>query len=568
VKPSIVFSLLFVLLCELASLDSLWLSQVHAAPDLTALTPAYGQRGATLQVDAAGTFAVWPVRAWVNRSGITIAAGEKGKLTLTISPDATPGIYFIRLLDDTGASKPASFLVGNMPGFLEQEPNDAPQQPQVLELPAAVFGKLEKRGDVDCFAIQASQGELLVAKMMANPLFGTAMDGVLQICDQRGFVLQQVDDVIGMDPQIAVKIPRDGTYLVRAFAFPATPDSTIAFAGGADYRYLIKITTGPLIDFAFPLALPQSTAEIRPAETAGSQKAIDRAITLHGWNLPESAPPSLAAFGSDLAVYSKDFGGMFLIESTPDDVVCWSEAEAVARKLDFANTTVISGTIATRSEIDLFNFTGKKDEHVRIEIDGRKIGFDIDPKITINRIENDMNKQVAEQDDASQSEADPRIDFKVPLDGDYQLEVTDAVEGFGDRYRYRLRIEPIRPTYTLTIGQGEISVAANDKTFELEVNVNRLDGCKSAIGISATGLPDFVKCEKVISQPEGDSSQKVKLTFVIDGDHSFQDVIRISGVEEQQPDEAKHLVYAVFAAPAKTELDELLLTIQATAAAK
>ena len=45
-------------------------------------------------------------------------------------------------------------------------------------------------------------------------------------------MLAQNNDYHGLDPQVRLPVPEDGTYIVRMFAFPATPDSSIGFAGG------------------------------------------------------------------------------------------------------------------------------------------------------------------------------------------------------------------------------------------------------------------------------------------------------------------------------------------------
>src|SRR5437763_3466184 len=104
-----------------------------APPTLTYLFPAGAQRGTTVEVTAAGTFERWPVGAWVSGGGVVAKAGkEKGKLSVTVAPDAVPGTYWVRLHDGQGASALRPFLVGTLPEVLEKEPNDDPKKPQAL----------------------------------------------------------------------------------------------------------------------------------------------------------------------------------------------------------------------------------------------------------------------------------------------------------------------------------------------------------------------------------------------------------------------------------------------------
>src|SRR4051794_12721526 len=100
-------------------------SLTAAPPVVNYLFPPGGQRGTTVQVTAAGSFDTWPAKSWVSGHGVTVAAGkEKGKLTVTVSADAMPGTYWLRLYDDNGASAPRPFIVGTLPEVAEAEPND------------------------------------------------------------------------------------------------------------------------------------------------------------------------------------------------------------------------------------------------------------------------------------------------------------------------------------------------------------------------------------------------------------------------------------------------------------
>ena len=100
------------------------------------------------------------------------------------------------------------------------------------------------------------------------------MDAVLQVVSADGFVLAQNDDDVGRDPRIVFEAPAAGTYIVRLFAFPATPDSSIRFAGGSAFVYRLTLTTGGFLDHAFPLAVGRDGP---------------RAVEAIGWNIPEDS---------------------------------------------------------------------------------------------------------------------------------------------------------------------------------------------------------------------------------------------------------------------------------------
>lgn len=71
--------------------------------------------------------------------------------------------------------------------------NDAPAQAQVLTLPAAVAGVLEREGDVDCYAFQARKGDRFTFQIAARPL-NSALDSILRILDGKGETLAENDD--------------------------------------------------------------------------------------------------------------------------------------------------------------------------------------------------------------------------------------------------------------------------------------------------------------------------------------------------------------------------------------
>src|SRR5262245_5397514 len=247
-----------------------------APPTVTYLFPAGAQQGTLAEVQAAGTFDPWPVDAWCSAKGVEVHAGKaKGALQVKVAADAPAGLYWIRLFNADGASRLCPFFVGTLPELTETEPNDDPKKPQRLAgSECVVNGRLTPANDVDHFAVPLKKGQTLVASVEANRTLGSPMDAVMHVLSPQGFVAAENNDTHGLDPQIAFPAPRDGDYVVRLFAFPATPDSGIRFAGGETFVYRLTLTTGGYADHAFPLAV--SLKDPGP-------------VRLAGWNLPDAA---------------------------------------------------------------------------------------------------------------------------------------------------------------------------------------------------------------------------------------------------------------------------------------
>jgi hypothetical protein len=148
-----------------------------APPNVTHLFPAGARQGTTVEVTAGGTFDRWPVSVWSNAKGVEAKAGkDKGKLSVTVAADATPGLCLLRLHTVDGASPLRPFLVGTLAEVNEQEPNDDPKKPQAVTTPVTVNGVLQKAGDVDLFAVTLAKGQTLVAALDANRALGSPPD--------------------------------------------------------------------------------------------------------------------------------------------------------------------------------------------------------------------------------------------------------------------------------------------------------------------------------------------------------------------------------------------------------
>src|SRR5688572_23165970 len=133
---------IFSALCLCASVVGL---ASAAPPTLPPLFPAGAQRGTTVELPGA-------TKLWSNDKSLAIEpAKDKGKFLVKVAADSVPGTYWLRSVNDDGASNLRPFIVGMLPEIVEKEPNDEPKLPQPISESCIVNGKLSKSGDVDCF---------------------------------------------------------------------------------------------------------------------------------------------------------------------------------------------------------------------------------------------------------------------------------------------------------------------------------------------------------------------------------------------------------------------------------
>lgn len=470
-----------------------------APPSLTYFFPAGAQQGKTVEISAGGTFARWPVQAWTNRKGVAIKpAKDKGKFAVTIASDAVPGVCWIRLHDEQGASELRPFFIGTVPEMMETEPNDAAAKPQVLAaLPVAVNGRLGKSGDVDCFAVRLRKGETLVAALEANRTLGSPLDGVLQLLSADGFVLEENNDDCGLDPRIVFTAPKDGVYVVRAFAFPAEPDAGIQFAGGETYIYRLTLTTGGFADRAFPLAA-------RRGESA--------TIEIRGWNIPNEAKTRTvkAANLGPLALWHPRLANALPLLVEPHRCLVESEPNDRKKPQAIEMPATISGHIDPPGDLDVFAFAAKKGQRLSFRLDARSAGSQLDPLL---RLTDTSGKRLAQADDATAGKPgsrDTALTFTVPQDGSYRLEVSDQNGHGGQRHFYRLRATLAEPDYALTLTTDRFTLAAG-KPLAIPLAIDRRDGFDRAIEISVEGLPDGVTAKPVQSTGAAGKSATLNL---------------------------------------------------------
>lgn len=476
---------------------------VAAPPEVASFFPTGVQRGQSAEIVASGKFDNWPPSVWTEHPGLSIEpAADKGKLKVVCSADASPGIHWVRLIDGEGASPPRPLLVGILPEVVEQEPNDEPAKPQTIQGSQVVSGKLAKRGDVDTFAVQLTAGQTLVADLIANEILGSPMDGVLQLCSSSGQVLRQQHDTRGLDPRIVFTASHSETYLVRLFAFPASPDSSINFAGGDGYVYRLTVTTGPFADHALPLAIARgAAADLTLAGQNLTSPGVRLEPAVHYWrdrwfwHPPEASGflPLLLVDHPSLVVEQPASGTVPPVVPVPVTLTGWLAAPQQQ------NVVAIAAT------------TGQK---VEIQVEASSLGYDLDPVVTIA---DSSGKMVAEADDGRRNERDVRLEFNPAADGQYLVTIRDLHGRGGSRQVYRCTIRHPAPDFSLSLSGGSFRVAAG-ATVEVPVLIDRQGGFKSAIEIMAEHLPAGVTAAAVTSPAEGEQAKQVKLLLTAAAD--------------------------------------------------
>ncbi len=507
-------------------------------PALRRIYPPGAQQGTTIEVAALGDAPKWPVKIWTDHPGLQFEAlKDKGKFRVVVAADVPVGIHHVRFYDDDNSTDPMRFVVGLIAESVEQETNDSAKEATTIKsLPICLSGVLEKRGDVDTFAVELEAGQTLVADVSAQQSLRSPVDISLQVCSEKGTVLAQNLDHLGLDPHVQFTARNKGRYLVRLFGFPETPDSTISFAGADNFVYRLTLTTSGWIEAVLPLAVSTTSAT---------------KVQLIGQGLPKldalEVPPQ--ASGSAWIAHAPGLCNTWSIE-TVDYPVIVEQARASEEPLQVLEIPQsLTGCLAAAREVDRYKFQAKKGDKLQFTVSSRRFGFPSDVSL---RILDSQGKSLQREDD-SKKNVDPELKWQVPSDGDYTLEVSDAFGKGGPLWLYRIDA-------TRTSSEAGISVK-NDhyqtkvgQALEVPITIDRRAGFDKTIRFSVTGLNATAECPAVESTKDGDSAKEIKLKITCK--EKFSGPIKIEGTVEgsTQP--------LVIASPSDPRVFSLWLTVQ------
>lgn len=482
-----------------------------APPTLSYVEPAGAQRGTTAKVTFAGTLDA-STQVWVSHSALAVKpTPEKNRFHITVDTDAPPGVYWLRAYNAEGASALRPFIVGLLPEVAEQEPNDDFKKPQRLEaLPGTINGKLDKNGDVDCYAVTLKRGQTLLAALEAHQRLRSPLDCMMQVLSAEGFVLEENNDFRGLDPQIAFTAPRDGTYIVRVYAFPATPDASIRYFGTDAGVYRLTLTTGPYPDYAMPHA-------VRESDVANLHVA--------GWNQPAGSvrlvrDPHDPRFGT---IFVQGWANPLRIRCEPHPGYGLLPPLTPPEKLEppFSFTARIEekkGTVR-------IPFYAKKGQNLTIQVESRSWHWDVNPVVRVL----DQQNQALARAEPGKINADVTLAVTPPADGPYTLAITDLYGGGGSRHVVVVRVLS-EPDYELTVATDRFALSPNQPAT-IPVKINRLRGFQQPVELTVDGLPEGVK---FTTTPPAKSDPNT-ITLTLTAEKPVNTAFRIVGTVKDAP---------------------------------
>jgi hypothetical protein len=132
-----------------------------------------------------------------------------------------------------GTISEQALAITDFPETLENEPTDPASVPQMLNLPGAVTGRIDKANDEDRFTFSAVKQRIYELQITAAKA-GSPLDAWLKIENKDGKELSRNDDAGSRDPNLTWTAPDDGVFTVAV--------GDVTQRGGADFIYRLALT--------------------------------------------------------------------------------------------------------------------------------------------------------------------------------------------------------------------------------------------------------------------------------------------------------------------------------------
>ncbi|MBI1914595.1 MAG: hypothetical protein HYS12_07635 [Planctomycetes bacterium] len=401
--------------------------------------------------------------------GAQITYPKEWASKMTIAADAPLGPVQWRLTCGWGGTQPRPFLVGDLPEFIETEPNSDPEHAERLTLPVTVNGQIAGERDVDCYVFTAKAGDVVVCDVLASRI-GSPLDPVVEVQGPRGRHVPLQTVRVGNDPVIAFKASTDGDYLLNI--------AHVGVRGGPEYVYRMTLSTAPYVPFAFP-----------PGGHAGETREV-RLFALTGGDELRTWKEKITFPADRLGVFS--WRGIPLDVSDAPVVVAEGNHSA-DKALSLTLPVTVSGRFLDAKAEDWFRIPAKKGEAITLVCRPFPAVSAACPVLTL---EDAAGHPLARASGAEAVERECNLEWRVPADGVYRLRVRDLQHGArgGPEFLYRLSLRPARPDFALGLTTDYLNVMQDGKA-ELDVIVRRTGGFTGAIDLSVTGLPAGVRVE-------------------------------------------------------------------------
>ena len=394
------------------------------SPELSRVEPRGGMLGSEIQVQLYGNRLNEPQELLLYHKGLTVKSltpsedGKSVKAVIAIAPDAPLGEHPMRLRCKDGLTYMRTFWVGQFPTVMEarsedkkRDLNNTFKEPQKIDLNVTVQGVADREDD-DYYQVQCKKGQRLSVEVEAMRLGRVMFDPYVAILDENRFELAVNDDspLLKRDCAASIIIPEDGPYTVVV--------RESSYEGSTSSQYRIHIGNFPRPRAIFPPAAKPGE-EIEFTFIGDAKGNLKKKIKV--------ADQAFSAFIEDAELSSPSGNSVhisplnYLNETEPNE----NFKQAYPLKNPPKAPVAFHGILSSKDDKDWFRFQAKKGEKLRFQVLARQLRSPLDSLISIRQATD--NKYLIANDDQTGGIPDSRLDYEIPADGEYVLEVRDQL---------------------------------------------------------------------------------------------------------------------------------------------
>jgi hypothetical protein len=393
---------------------------------------------------------------------------------LSLPSDLEPGIYRWQVASANGVSKSGKFVVSSGREVVEIRDRREPQQ--LESLPVTVSGQILKIQEVDRYRFKSPISGLITLTSVATAI-DSPLSAAVEVRDESGRMVADGADTAGRDLSVTFAAESGHEYVVSVY--------DIDFRGNRAFVYRLTIETALPVVTTVPAAIKRgATQDVRfvgMGVATGSAKleSVTRKVTA-------SAAGSVQA-GEFAASNGQTVSFRLPITDLAETI------ESSQPGATLAIPAAVTGVLSDRSEIDSFQLTGTKGDMWSIVLQAVAIGSPLDVSLVII---NSDGKELKRIDDVPGT-TDVRLNYTVPVDGTYELQVSDTSGSSGALDAiYRLAVRDAQPGFTLTV--PEFATAPVGGVARPAIKAVRTGGFTGPIEIHIDGIPPGVTVPEII----------------------------------------------------------------------
>jgi hypothetical protein len=165
-----------------------------------------------------------------------IGTAGKAKPKVGLKAPETVGIHQVQLDVDGVMTYPVTFIVSDLPQYVESGKNQSPESASKVSIPVGINGRIAERREMDHYVFAGKKGQSLRMELKARrfgTLLNSSLHGVIEVFNAKGVPVAVNDTSHGQEASLVYKVPADGDYTVRI--------RDLNSKGGPSFVYYLEI---------------------------------------------------------------------------------------------------------------------------------------------------------------------------------------------------------------------------------------------------------------------------------------------------------------------------------------